>query len=892
VPTSTTQIQIEYLDALRVRGLTTVPVVIVPDGVAEISDPDFQDVAATLLRLEITGGAAEIPLGIESQFEAQGFFNDGTSRPLTASVTWSVMETGIATVTEGRVQGLQAGPFRLKASLGALEATRSVTITPAVLRSIQVTPASVSLAKGTSDQLTATGLFTDGTSQPLTTQVSWESSDGAVAVSPSGEVTALSQGSATITARMSGIEGSSSITVTPAVLRSIQVTPASLSLAKGTTDQLTATGLFSDGTSQPLTTQVSWESSDGAVAVSATGEVTALSQGSATITARMSGIEGSSSLTVTPAVLRSIQVTPASLSLAKGTSDQLTATGLFSDGTSQPLTTQVSWESSDGAVAVSPSGEVTALSQGSATITARMSGIEGSSSLTVTPAVAQSLLLSPVDSAVLVGDNLQLRAQARLSDGTLVEVTNLANWQSRNTSRASVGAATGLVQGVALGDFEVQASYQGVSATLPLVVGPGAKSMGVAGAPLFASVSFDGQKVAHFGVDSQIYRFDSQTGQDQLVSFRSPPPGLTYTFPDINGNIQGLALLLYDPSISGDGEKVVFNSFEPGVTTVGPSDFVQIYWRNLTDSALVRVTQNALGEPANGHSFHYAVSRDGRKVVFSSSASNLVPGDTNGVDDIFVKDIQSGEIRLVSRDSQGNLGNGASGGSRLFEGAAPSISADGRFVAFDSNASNLVAGDSNGENDVFVHDCLLGTTESVNLDDSDQMSSLAAYAPRISDDGNLVFFHSRNNLVAADTNGKPDIYVRNRSLARTELVSTNSSGVVGDDTTGIFTSIAISADGRYVAFESKARNFVPSAPTGNLGFNLYVKDRTSGKLDIYTRLPNGSISQAALGADQPLISGNGQFLYFGADLATFISGGVSLGPQSLIRVWNRLFSFQ
>ncbi len=152
------------------------------------------------------------------------------------------------------------------------------------------------------------------------------------------------------------MSGATSVTVTAAVLSSITITPPNPSLAKGTSEQLTATGTFSDGTTQDLTASVTWISSAPTLvtvsnAAGSQGLVTGSGVGSATITATLGGVSGATTVTVTPAVLTSIAVTPPGRSLAKGTSVQLTATGTFSDGTTQDLTVSASWTSSSDMIA-------------------------------------------------------------------------------------------------------------------------------------------------------------------------------------------------------------------------------------------------------------------------------------------------------------------------------------------------------------------------------------------------------------------------------------------------------------------------------------------------------------------------------------------------------------
>jgi Tol biopolymer transport system component len=168
-----------------------------------------------------------------------------------------------------------------------------------------------------------------------------------------------------------------------------------------------------------------------------------------------------------------------------------------------------------------------------------------------------------------------------------------------------------------------------------------------------------------------------------------------------------------------------------------------------------RVSVASNGAQGNGDSFSSSISADGRYVAFHSIASNLVSGDTNGAWDVFVHDRQSGQTTRVSAASNGAQGNGDS--------ESPSISADGRYVAFSSDASNLVSGDTNGAWDVFVHDRQSGQTTRVSAASNGAQGNGDSESPSISADGRYVAFSSdASNLVSGDTNGAWDVFVHDR----------------------------------------------------------------------------------------------------------------------------------
>jgi uncharacterized protein YjdB len=263
-----------------------------------------------------------------------------------------------------------------------------------VLSSIAVTPAAPSVPKGTTTQLTATATYSDGSTADVTSSATWSSDNPAVATvsnaaGSQGLVTGVSEGSATVTATVGTRSGTSAVTVTAPALSSIAVTPASTSVVAGSTTQLTATGTYSDGSTADVTESATWSSDTTAVAtVSDTagskGLVQGVSTGSAQITAAVGTISGSSSVSVTPAQVASVSVTPSSASIRKRATVQLTATATYTDGTTADVTSSVTWTSSRPRIAtVSSTGLVTGVRAGTVTITASYGGHTGTSTVTV-----------------------------------------------------------------------------------------------------------------------------------------------------------------------------------------------------------------------------------------------------------------------------------------------------------------------------------------------------------------------------------------------------------------------------------------------------------------------------------------------------------------------------
>ena len=439
-------------------------------------------ISAVPVSVNIIPSSLSLPLGSGSQLQAIITLSDGTTQDVTTTVTWSSPQPAIATVNaQGFVTATGKGAGQVSAAYQALSSNSSITVGPPVLTSIAVTPNQVSLPIGETEQFTATGTFTDGSTQNLTQSATWISSAPANAsVSVAGAAVAKVLGTATISATSGTITGTASLTVTPAAAVSVNVVPATLSMPLGTSSQLQATATMSDGTQQALTSSspsVTWQSSQPSMAtVNAQGFVTAVGKGAAQVSATYEGVSGNTSVTVGPPALVSIAVTPTPSSLPIGETEQLTATGTFTDGSTQNLTQSVTWISSPPATAtVSAAGSALAKAIGTTTISATSSAtsgsITGTASLTVTPAVALSVNVAPATLALPLGSNSQLLATANMSDGSQQTLSSSVTWQTSQSTVATVGAQ-GLVTAVGQGAAQVSATYQGLTGSSAITVGP------------------------------------------------------------------------------------------------------------------------------------------------------------------------------------------------------------------------------------------------------------------------------------------------------------------------------------------------------------------------------------------------------------------------------------
>ena len=435
--------------------------------------------APQLTKIDVSAASTTITVGTTQQFAATGHFTDGSTRDITASVAWSSQNPAVATIdAAGLATAKSAGSSAITGTSGSLASSISLTVVAAALKSLAVTPANPAVTKNATEQFTATGTFSDGSVQNLTSSVAWSSATPSVAtISSVGLATALDAGSSTIQAVSGSITGTTKLTVTSATLSSIAVTPASPSIAKGLTDQLMATGTFSDGTTQNITSSVTWVSlTTGVATISVGGLAKGVGIGSSTIQATSDSLTGSTILSVSAATLSSIAVTPPNPAIAQGTTQQFTATGTYSDLSTQNLTNSVTWTSSKTAVAtISASGLATSVAAGLSTIQATSGSISGATTLTVSASAPtlNSIAVTPANPSIQNGSTQQFTATGTYSDASTKNLTTTAMWTSANTSVATISntaGSNGLATSVGVGSSTIQAALGGVTGSTSLTI--------------------------------------------------------------------------------------------------------------------------------------------------------------------------------------------------------------------------------------------------------------------------------------------------------------------------------------------------------------------------------------------------------------------------------------
>ncbi len=430
-------------------------------------------VTGKLAQITIAPANKSIPKGSSLQLSATGVFSDGTQQDMTSSVTWEVTPSTVASIdAQGDLDGLGAGVAQVSATYQGIVGNTSTTIGLPALVQIALNSKLSSLPVGESESVTATGTFSDGSTQNLTDSVTWKSSPFTVAsITAQGNLKALIQGTAQISATNAGVTGNLSIAVGPPALLQIAVASTQLSLPVGESELLTATASFSDGSKQNLTDSVTWSVSPPKVAsINAQGDLKALAQGVAQVSATYQGLAGSTSITVGQAGLLQIAVSATQPSLPVGESELLTATGSFSDGSSQNLTDSVTWSVSPSKVAsINAQGDLKALTQGAAQVSAAYQGIAGSTSITVGQPALLQIALSPNSSSLPLGESEAMTATGLFSDGSQQNLTTSVAWSSSAPAIAAV-STTGSATGKSLGSTTIGASTGPVRGSASLTV--------------------------------------------------------------------------------------------------------------------------------------------------------------------------------------------------------------------------------------------------------------------------------------------------------------------------------------------------------------------------------------------------------------------------------------
>ena len=385
--------------------------------------------AATLVSIAFSPSSPTVAAGSSAQVTVTGTFSDGTMQNLSSSAMYSSSNPASVTVNStGILMGVAPGTSTISVTVEGVSSSFTATVTTATLVSIAITPANPTpFINGTTQQFTAAGSYSDGTTQNLSSMVTWTSSNTAVAtVDANGLVTGSGVGSATMTASYQGKTATTaSFQVVQASVASIAVTPANSTIANGATQQFTATATYTDGSTQNLSDSATWSSSSVQVAsITITGLAAGLTAGTTVITAQVGSVSSSTMLTVTnslPPSVVSLSISPVNASLTVGNTIQYTATATLSKWDDDECLFPRTWNSSSPAVAtITTSGATTSVSAGSTTITAQLATLTNATTLTVAaaPVTLQSISITPASPSIAKGGTQQFIATGSYSDGT------------------------------------------------------------------------------------------------------------------------------------------------------------------------------------------------------------------------------------------------------------------------------------------------------------------------------------------------------------------------------------------------------------------------------------------------------------------------------------------
>ena len=772
--------------------------------------------------LAVVPGRASVARGTSVAFQLQGVFADGVTQDLTRTAAWSCANSTVAQMRDsqsapvGMVTGLTAGETDVQATYARRLVTGHLVVRDTTVTRLDVTPATASLGVDTAVPMTALAHLADGTAQDVTSDATWTSSTPTVArvlnqLPNAGLVIGIAGGDTQITAAFGGATATASIHVTGAALTSITVTPGVARVSKGLTQQFTAIGTYADSSTADLTNRVSWSTSDGSVASvtsggAASGLANGLSVGTVTVTATYGDQSGSASLEVTQAQVVSLVVSAPRSAVVLGDTVRFTATATFTDTTSQDVSSQALWRSSNGSVASLVGSTATGAGVGAVTVTAGYRGATASASLTVVQGVANGLSISTPQWWVGVGESLSLVGSVLLPSGAVQLLGDAAAWASSAPAVATVTSPAGLLTGVAPGLTTVSLS--------------------------------DG---THGSVTTPVRVISS----GEVVSRTSAGDMLTSGFSD-------------GGTVSADGRYVAFRSMSYGMVPGGFNGQSDIYVRDRLLDTLERVSVDSNGVEANDYCLRPVISADGNTVAFISLATNLGPGP------VFVRNRSLGTTVSVGADGGNpiyftlsddgrylNLGGMRydlrnNTHTRTPDCMVSRISGNGRFVVYESGTPSQV----------YIVDVDGATApELVSATPFGTPGNNQSQEPYVSTDGRFVVFQSdASDLVTGDTNGFTDIFIRDRLVGVTERVSLATDGSEGDRRSYAYHADLgpagfVSADGRYVVFSSLATNF--DSTNNAAGYvDVFIRDRVSGTTGCLTPISGDATNpspRAALG---------------------------------------------
>ncbi|MDA9557064.1 Ig-like domain-containing protein [Vibrio sp.] len=429
--------------------------------------------SATVTQFEVLPAQLSLIVGESQQLQVQTSFTDGSTQEMAASFTWTSSDPNIASVDEnGKVTGLSAGEAIIYSSntVSELGDSARVVVEEPNLLSLILTPDSMNTPVGVQQAIEVMGLFDNGEWVELTEQAIFSVSDQSVIELNQNQVKGISTGQALVTASVDDVSATSIITITAAELTSLYFEPSQHTLAVGHVVDVTLVGQYSDSTEYQLSNSVSWLGDDVSIAyVNDDHQLVGLSEGNTEINASYQGVTTAESLmvTVNSAELQSIRITPKNSLLIMDKPLQLEAIGLYSDGNEIPIETNIIWLTESDNIQVNTEGVVVGLSEGVANVSAKVDSIQAEQVANILvedgvidrnkPSVTVTKIeVTPESVTIEAGQSEVLRASVYLSDGRILDGTDLVSWSSSDHS--AFVSAKGKVYGLSNGEANVIAS--------------------------------------------------------------------------------------------------------------------------------------------------------------------------------------------------------------------------------------------------------------------------------------------------------------------------------------------------------------------------------------------------------------------------------------------------
>ena len=419
--------------------------------------------------------------GTKNTLTATAIYEDDSKEDVTHQVLWSSENIAILTVSNdpaspGLISGQNQGTTNVSAHFNNISATTSATITGATLNQIEIAPLNPVLPPGVKTKIQAWGIYSDGAKYDITQEVLWVIQDTSIATSNSGVITPIKAGTTNMSAQLDNKSANTSITVTQAQLSSITITAEVNKIANGQNLALTAIGLFGNNSTQDITSQVTWRSTNTQVISVSNdpdniGMIKGLQTGEALITATMSGITRGLTMQVSNATLERINISSPQQDIPAGNQTQLTATGYYSDETSQDLTQHVTWKSSDPTIiqvdnSLKNPGLANSFNSGQSRIDATYQGITASIQLNVSNASLTRIEITSTSVQIPLGSVMQFFATGIYSDGSTKNITNGATWSSSDPDILQIqntNNATGLASSKTAGDVIINAALEDIT---------------------------------------------------------------------------------------------------------------------------------------------------------------------------------------------------------------------------------------------------------------------------------------------------------------------------------------------------------------------------------------------------------------------------------------------